>query len=107
MEYTTFKNNLRLLIESHGMSVQVFSEKVGIPHATLSRYLSGEREPKLSFVLKICEYFNVSLDWILGINGEKFDVLPADIQEVVSLYSIASPDDRRVIRVVLSKYNKE
>ena len=59
------------------------------------------------YIVRIAEYFNVSLDWLVGINGEKFDVLPADIQDVVYLYSLASEDDRRVIRVLLSKYKKE
>lgn len=107
MDNTTFSNNLRLLIESHGLTVQDFSIECKIPHATLSRYLSGDREPKLSYVYRICQYFNVSVDWILGLSGEKFDVLTTDIQEVVSLYSIATPDDRRVIQAVLSKYKKE
>ena len=88
------------------MSVKEFSEDIGIPHPTICRYLKEKREPKLSYVMRIVDYFNVSLDWLVGINGDKFDVLPADIQDVVSLYSLASEDDRRVIRVLLNKYKR-
>ena len=105
--YASFKNNLRLLIESHGMTIKQFCEDIGIPGATISRYLSGDREPKVCYIIKIADYFNVSVDWLLGINGKKFDVLPADIQDVVLLYSVASEDDRRVIRLLLNKYKKE
>ena len=106
-DYTTFRNNLRLLIDGRNMNVKAFCESIKIPHATISRYLSGDREPKMSYIIQICQYFGVSVDWILGVSGKKFDVLPEDIQQVVSLYSVASEDDRRVIRVILSKYGKE
>lgn len=106
MENRTFSNNLRMLIESRGMTIQGFGMEVNIPTATLSRYLTGDREPKLSYVLKIANYFNVSLDWLFGISGEQFDVFPQEIREIASLYSVASPDDRRVVQAVLSKYKK-
>lgn len=47
--YASFKNNLRLLIESHGMTIKQFCEDIGIPGATISRYLSGDREPKVCY----------------------------------------------------------
>lgn len=106
-DYTTFRNNLCLLVESRGMTVQRFCDDIGIPHATISRYLSGDREPMTAYLIKIAKYFNVSLDWLLGLNGEKFDVMPTDIQDVVTLYSLASPDDRRVIHAVLGKYGRK
>ena len=83
MDYSTFSNNVRMLIERRGMTVNSFCDDIGIPAPTISRYLTGEREPKFSYIVRIAEYFNVSLDWLVGINGEKFDVLPADIQDVV------------------------
>jgi transcriptional regulator with XRE-family HTH domain len=107
MNYPSFDKKLRMLIASRGLTVNAFSVDIGIPTATMSRYLSGGREPKFSYVVKIAEYFNVSIDWLMGLNGDKFDVLPEDIQDVASLYSIASEDDRRVVRAVLSKYKQK
>ena len=107
MDFSMFSNNLRMLIESRGMTAGKFCLDIGIPTATISRYISGDREPKFSYIVKIAEYFNVSIDWLVGRSGEKFDMLPADIQDVVSLYSLASEDDRRVIRMLLSKYKRE
>lgn len=107
MNFSTFSNNLRLLIESHGMTAKAFSEEIGIPHATISRYLSENREPKLTYVVQICNFFGVSIDWMVGMGDKKFDALPEDMQNIVSLYAIATEDDRRVIRAVLRKYKKE
>lgn len=108
MDFSIFKSRLRSLIESRGIYVSVLADELGISHPTLHRYMNGSRTPDLPYVVKIAEFFNVSIDWLLGLNGDKFDVLPADVQEVANLYSLASEDDRQVVRVVLSKYkNKE
>lgn len=34
---------------------------------TISRYETGEREPGISELIKIARYFNVSVDYLLGI----------------------------------------
>ena len=107
MDYTPFQENLKRLMSSRTFSMKLFGEEVGITAATLSRYLSGNRTPDLPYVVKIAEYFNVSIDWLLGLNGDKFDVLPKEIQDIAHLYTLATPDDRRVVQAVLHKYMEE
>ena len=33
---------------------------------TISRYETGEREPSISDLIKIADYFNVTLDYLVG-----------------------------------------
>ncbi len=107
VDYTTFRKNLRDLIESRGKTSKELAEDVNISHVTVSRYLNGRREPDLKYVLLLAQYFNVSVDWLLGFSGSKFDILPPVIQEFATLYSLASPDDRKVVEAVLNKYREE
>lgn len=107
MDYKPFQENLKRLMSSRNFSMKLFGEEVGMTAATLSRYLSGSRTPDLPYVVKIATYFNVSIDWLLGLNGDKFEVLPKEIQDVAQLYTLASPDDRRVVQAVLHKYTRE
>ncbi len=106
MDYSMFKNNLKALIDSRGVLIKYVAEAINATPGSMSRYLSGKREPDLKYVVALAEFFNVSLDWLLGLNGEKFDVFPPEIQQVANLYSLASPDDRRVIQAVLAKYQE-
>lgn len=106
MNFTAFRNNLYSLISSRGISYASFSRDIGIPVQTIARYLKGERTPDLPYVVKIAQYFDVSIDWILGFNGDKFDVMPQEVQDVATCYSLASPEDRRVIKAVLQKYKQ-
>lgn len=42
-----------------------FAAMVGIGTATLARYESGERAADSDFLAKVCEFANVSADWLL------------------------------------------
>lgn len=104
MDFSAFRSNLRSLLSGHGYSLCSFSDAVKIPQPTISRYITGGRTPDLAYVVKIAEFFNVSIDWLLGFNGDKFDVMPQEIQDVATCYSLATQDDRRVVQAVLQKY---
>lgn len=108
MDYTMFQQRLKQLMDSHGLSIKGLADLINVTSATVSRYLNGKRCPDLPYVVKLSEHFGVSIDWLLGINGDRYDVLPQDIQEVAFLYSLATKDDRGVVHAVLGKYkNKE
>lgn len=106
MDYSTFQIRLKQLMESRGLNNKALADAVNITTATLSRYLTGHRSPDLPYVVKLSEFFGVSVDWMLGINGDRYEVLPQEIQDVAYLYSLASTDDRTVIQAVLNKYKK-
>ena len=74
---------------------------------TIHRYLSGGRTPDLPNLMRLADFFDVSLDWLLGLSGERYNVMPQEIQDVADLYEVASPEDRRVIQAVLNKYREE
>lgn len=107
MAIPAFGERLSLLMQSHGYTVKTLSEDTGITQATLSRYVTGERTPETSYILDLAQHFDVSVDWLLGFNDDRYDSLPQDIKELVSLYTLASADDRKVIQVVLEKYKKK
>ncbi|MGN9096375.1 helix-turn-helix domain-containing protein [Flintibacter porci] len=106
MDYHIFRENLRQLVNGSGKTIQDLAADLSMSTPTLSRYLTGKRTPDLPYVVRISEYFNISIDWLLGLNGEKFDVMPPEIQEVATLYAVATKDDRRVVQAVLGKYKE-
>lgn len=59
-----FAKNLKLLIGD--MSVNEFAKRVGIPQQTISRYLLCQREITLENLCKIADYFDESIDSLIG-----------------------------------------
>ena len=63
---TDFSRTLSLLRQEKGISQRKAAAELGISQALLSHYENGIREPGLSFVVKVCEYYHVSADYLLG-----------------------------------------
>ncbi len=106
MDYSTFREHLRQLVTGSGKTLKDLAADLDMATPTLSRYLTGNRTPDLPYVVKISQHFNISIDWLLGLNGEKFEIMPPEIQEIATLYSVATQDDRRVVQAVLKKYKE-
>ena len=63
---TEFSRTLSLLRQERGVSQRTAAGDLGISQALLSHYENGIREPGLSFVVRACDYYHVSADFILG-----------------------------------------
>ena len=61
-----FPHTLSALRKSRGLSQRQAALDLGISQALLSHYENGAREPGLAFVVKACDYYGVSADYILG-----------------------------------------
>ena len=102
--YKAFSDRLRFLIDSRGTTVKDLSLDANIPNPTIYRYIHGNRVPKIDNVIAIAKYFGVSVDWLLGLSDDKCETWHPATLEVANRYSVASPDDRRVVEAALEKY---
>lgn len=58
---------LRMLRESKGMTLQEIADILGIPKTTYASYEQAKSEPNISMIVKIVEYYGISVDWLLGV----------------------------------------
>ena len=73
MDFDMEKFSYRLIVfmEDFNMSQVDLSKKIGISNVTISRYLSGDRIPRLDVITKISSAFNVSVDYLLGLSDNR------------------------------------
>lgn len=57
---------LKELRKKKGISQQRLATDLNTTQNTISRYETGEREPGIDDLTKIADYFNVSVDYLLG-----------------------------------------
>ena len=62
---------LRELRLERNMSQQRFAMELSMTQNTISRYENGEREPGIKELIRIADYFNVSLDYLLERSEQK------------------------------------
>ena len=65
-EQESFIKKLSILLEEKNITQRELAEKINVTEVTISRYLSGERSPRIEIVSKIAEFFGVSIDSLLG-----------------------------------------
>ena len=59
------KNNLRTLRKSRGYTQIALQMKTGIEQSLLSKFESGERTPPTDTLVRLAEFYDVSIDYIL------------------------------------------
>ena len=68
---SNFSIRLSKLRREAGYSQRQAATDLGVSQALLSHYENGAREPKLEFIIKACDYYDVTVDHILGRSDAK------------------------------------
>ncbi len=61
-----FSTRLKELRQNHKVSQQELADLLGVSTRAWRFYESGEREPNISGLIALADYFNVSLDYLVG-----------------------------------------
>ena len=69
MYKTHFAEKLKAARKNAGYNQQQIEDILGINRTTLSRYESGQREPDIETLGKLADFYEVSLDWLVGTKG--------------------------------------
>lgn len=59
------KNNLRTLRKSRGYTQIALQMKTGVEQALLSKFERGERTPPTETLVRLADFYDVSIDYIL------------------------------------------
>lgn len=61
-----FQNRLRELRKSLGLSQEDLGQKFNLAKSTISQYELGKRSPDSVILTKLADFFNVTVDYLLG-----------------------------------------
>ncbi|RKI36739.1 XRE family transcriptional regulator [bacterium D16-51] len=61
-----FAHRLRALRQEKNLTQTELAKKMNVAKTTIASYEQGKNEPNLSMLIKIADYFNVSIDYLLG-----------------------------------------
>lgn len=60
-------------LKNRGMTQKELANRIGMTEAVISRYISGDREPKPNVLANIATALHTTSDFLLGIECEEFD----------------------------------
>ena len=100
-----FGLRLRALRLEKKMTQEQIGDKIGVGHATISGYEVGASFPTVEGLKKLCEYLDVSSDYLLGLSANKdieFSYLTDD--QVIIILGLIAQFDR--LNTLSGEYKK-
>ena len=102
----SIKNRLNQIKDLKFKTIKDFADAANLSYRTAQNYLSGDREPNLDSLNKICTHLSVNLNWLVSGVGEPFavetsmpseNVLTAEEQKLLEQFSQLSSDGKAAI----------
>lgn len=114
-----FKDRLRELRKQNNVLQSELAKTLNIRNTTVSAWENGVSEPEFETLIKIANYFNVSTDFLLGLEdeyGNKIDnngdmyvkvVARSKGNTVKPHYEKLTPEDIKLFEEIIAKLKKE
>ncbi len=96
--------NLKALRDSLNMTQEEFGKSIGLAKSTYNNYETGVREPKSDFWMAIAQKYNVSIDYLMGLENLQNEKQPAPTNE-----GELGEEDKKLLMMIhnLSPENRE
>ena len=69
----TMGDRIKLHRERRGLTLTELSEKIGVTESAICKWEKGDTEPSLINAISVADFFNLSLDCLVGRDIEKAD----------------------------------
>ena len=70
-----FKDKIKELMSVKGISQRDLANAIQINESAMSRYISGERTPRIDILAKLARYFDVSIDELIDEKNDNTNFL--------------------------------
>lgn len=67
----SINEKITLLKTERGLNTLQLSNDLGVGNSAIYHIEKGRNLPSAELIVKICKYFNVSSDWLLGLKEER------------------------------------
>ena len=81
---TMFCKRLEELRISYNLTQKQLADKLGVTKQTVSNWENDNILPSIETLMRICQFFNVSTDYVLGLDNKKYIEVSDLSLEVVS-----------------------
>lgn len=102
--------NLKALRDSLNMTQEEFGKSIGLAKSTYNNYETGVRDPKSDFWIAIAQKYNVSIDYLMGLEDPQNENQPAptngdelaeDDKRIIELLHQLTPENReRIVEII-------
>lgn len=84
---TIFCERAKTRMKELHITTRQLAKSIGMTESTVSRYLSGNRSPKIEELVKIAETLECSADYLLGLKESEVVVQKEIFKEIAGLFN--------------------
>lgn len=96
-----FCDRMKELRSQRKLSQRELARALNLGYSTIAMYENGKRKPDIETLEAICDYFNVSMDYMLGKEDLSVRLLDGEEMLIVDAYRQAPENIRSAIRQLL------
>ncbi len=100
-----FNERIRMLLDEQHLSQKDLAQKAGITEASMSKYLSGERTPRIDVVVNLANALGVTADELIGneIENDKMNLARMKTVLARGLDDLSKEEKNELIKFLLEK----
>lgn len=87
--------------ENLGMTREDLAQKIGVSYSAIAMYEQGNREPNRELSIKLCEIFNCSLDYLMGLTSYKNP--KEDLEKELYLLNLTEEEFNKMVYILLDE----
>lgn len=100
-------NRLKELREEKGMNMRQTAKALGLVYMTYINYEKENRRPPQETLIKIAEYYNTTVDYILGASSTRYTKLPKNVIPIPITKNVPLIGDIACGKPILAQENIE
>ena len=102
--------NLKHLRKEAGISQQKLADAIRVSQPSINKYENHNIEPDIQILIRMAEYFNTTVDYLVGRTQEREPSAASPMSEserkLLSKYRRLSKEQQRVVDLLLESYKK-
>lgn len=100
--------NLRRLREGAGVTQKQLADAIGVSQQSINKYENHNIEPDISTLIRIADYFSVSVDYLVGhriapVSVSDRNLSPEEIRFIMNLRRL-SPRQVECVKMIMDSY---
>ena len=103
-----FEEKLKSIMQQQGLTQKELATRSGITEASMSKYLNGERTPRIDVIINLSRALEVTTDELLGEtdNNIKNDFFQTKTVLARGLENISDKDKAKLIAIIAKSMGK-
>ena len=100
-------NRLRELRIAHGMTQADLAGELNVARTAISKYEIGQLDLSSSTILRLCDIFGCTADYLLGRSPLQSPEMTPDEEDLLLAWRAAPPEIRAIIDTALGPYRED